>query len=550
MYRWSESNNWVIDIEDLFNKFITNISLHMRPQRGSLNRKEIEELAVSCPKREIMNHDIQQSVIYFNDSKDSILLALKKDISEKSIFSDKLNLIKLYIETGNLDDALKLACEIYMYEDTFMYYYLWLLYALRKIDNLMEECNRIIQQNACLYYAHYFKGLVFMEEQKYISAIDSLKDALSNDNTFEVNFILAKLYNLVGKYDASLRHYRFCQLKQPMNEGVLLGISSLVPNHEAIEYLDQLIEVNPKNYSAYLKKGKILRYYGMNNDAYEYFQKYLNYHFPNEKDSTEVLKEISLCLLSMNDERAFKYLNIWLLDLLFNDYNDKIKEGEELVIFDSSWNNTQLVECTKSGEDFIIRTSIRQYLLIKGEDSKIAIGCTVDPFLEMTMDFFKEQEQTKIENGYEYIPSIIKVYRYNKEFEKMINLMSLQDNAGLNKDYYFTDKRGNDRWSFKEYISKHLATSVLVEELNNAIHVRIQVGNAIITGWFNKGGENYFKFCSKVENPTGFEEAVLILECGQTKQQVQIKFEVRCIKIIKSAYYPRGNYVRDVKLPI
>jgi tetratricopeptide (TPR) repeat protein len=345
-----------------------------------------------------------------------------------------------------------------------------------------------------------------------------------------------------------LEHYQFCLSKEPLNAEVLVEISSLLPKNEAIVCLDQAIEINPSLIQAYFKKGKILRYFGLNEDAYEYFQKYLSHQGMNDEISNEFFKEMSLCLLSLGDDRAFNYMNNWLTDFLFNGANSKIATGETITILDNLWNQAQLIVCAKVGDDYIIRTSIREYLLIKGEESYIAIGCTPDSFLKMSADFFRTFN-IKVENGYEYIPSIIKVYRSKNEFDKVIKSMRLQDHTYLNKDFYFPEGRGIGRWHYKEYISKKEAISVLIEELENAIHVQVKVGNSLITGWFKKGGEGYFKFCSKVENPPNFMEAVLVLECAESKEKANIKFSVQSIKIVKSATYPRAAYFKDIILP-
>jgi tetratricopeptide (TPR) repeat protein len=548
MYQWSATRNWDIEIDNWFNKLIAKISLILRPERGSLNRREFEEIALSCPRRDHVKHDAPQSTVHFDHSKESILLMLKKDIALNKHFSEKLTLMKLYIELDRWEDALKQASEIFEYKESFMYYYLWVLYQSQNYNLLMKRCNHLIKQNVCLYYSYYYRGLVFLGRKEYSKAIDSLMNALSYDSTFDVNLRLAQLYYLTGNEASSLEHYQFCLSKEPLNAEVLVEISSLLPKNEAIVCLDQAIEINPSLIQAYFKKGKILRYFGLNEDAYEYFQKYLSHQGMNDEISNEFFKEMSLCLLSLGDDRAFNYMNNWLTDFLFNGANSKIATGETITILDNLWNQAQLIVCAKVGDDYIIRTSIREYLLIKGEESYIAIGCTPDSFLKMSADFFRTFN-IKVENGYEYIPSIIKVYRSKNEFDKVIKSMRLQDHTYLNKDFYFPEGRGIGRWHYKEYISKKEAISVLIEELENAIHVQVKVGNSLITGWFKKGGEGYFKFCSKVENPPNFMEAVLVLECAESKEKANIKFSVQSIKIVKSATYPRAAYFKDIILP-
>jgi len=548
MHEWSRTKNWAIEINDLFDKLISYLSLDLRTRRGSLKKKEIEELALRYPKRKVNNHVAPQARIHYDHSKTSILLALTKDIVENKHFSEKLTLIKLYTEMERWDDAQQQAEELINYNDTFKYYYLWFLYQSGKYNRLMDQCNQFIKHKMCPYYSNYYKGLIFMERKEYSKAIDSMRKALWNDDTFDVNLRLAQLYNLSGNKIESINYYRLCLSKQPLNAEVLVEISPLLLNHEAITYLDQAIDINPNLNQAYLEKGKILRYYGMNKDANEYFQKYLSLQDVNNKESDEVLMEISLCLLSLGDEKAYIYMNDWLINLLFNKAKNNNANDEITVIMDSSWRNTQLIVCTKSGEDYIVSTPISEYLLIKREESVIGIGCISDSFLKMSADFFRKQSK-EIPNDFEYIPAIVKGYRSKNEFNKVIKSMRLHEYANLNKDYFTNIANGSGKWHFKEYISNKESTSVLIDELQNAMHVQINFGNFIITGWFKKGGANYFMFSSKVENSNANAEAVLILECEESQEIIHIKFKVNVIKIVKSANFPR-EYVRDVVLPV
>ncbi|MCU6709727.1 hypothetical protein M6D81_13575 [Paenibacillus sp. J5C_2022] len=548
MYDWSSKQNLAVEIDDWFDKLISYLSLDLRVHRGSLKKKEIEELAIKYPKREVSNHIAPKSIMHYDHSKNSILLALTKDIAENKHFAEKLTFIKLYTEMDRWDEAQQKAEELINYGDTFKYYYLWFLYQSGKYNRLMDQCNQFNKQELCPYYSNYYKGLVFLERFDYSKAIDCLQKALLNDNTFDVNLRLAQLYNLSQNKIESLKYYRLCLSKQPLNAELLVEISPLLLNHEAITFLDKALEINPEIHQAYFEKGKILRYYGMNKDANEYFQKYLSLRDILNKESDEVLKEISLCLLSLGDEKAYIYMNDWLINLLYNKSKNKKVNDEIIVIMDNSWLNTQLIVCKKSGEDYIVSTPISEYILTKREESFIGIGCMSDSFLRMSANLFRKNN-VGIPNDYEYIPAIVKAYRSKNEFNKVIKSMRLDHSANLNKDYLTNTVNGSGQWHFKEYISEYDSTSVLIDELQNAMHVQIEVGNFRITGWFNKGGENYFMFNSKVENSSANDEAVLILECEESKEIIHIKFNVGVIKIVKSANFPR-KYVRDVVLPV
>ncbi|MGE6664120.1 dsDNA nuclease domain-containing protein [Paenibacillus xylanexedens] len=548
IYQWCAINSWEVDLDDFFDKLIAKISTNLRPNRGFLNRREIEELVLNCPKKSYyIKRDASLHNIYFNNSKDSLLIGITKDIYEESHFSDKLNILKNCIELKDWINAEKVANKIKRYKETFMYYYLWVLYHSDNEKLLSEQCQQLIHERQCVYYSNYYQGLLYFKTNRYYKAINNMKYALSEDSTFEVNLRLAELYKLTNKTEKSLEHYRTCMASQPCNPEVLIGISPLLPKHEAIEFLDRAIGIDPNRYNAYFEKGKILRFYGLDKDAYDYFLKYYSFikDISGKKVPSELLREISFCLISLGDIRAIDYLNRWLDDFLFENFDNKVRDGGSIIIMDGSLNNIEIVVCTKAEDDFVIDTSLLKYTLIKAERSKIFISCTPESFLRMTKEHFQNFKSDLIfEDGYEYLPSIIKIYWSKGEFDKVINSIRLEDNMCLNKDYQFRNK-GGDLSFFKEFISKNGSTKVFIEELQNALNLRVAVGSHIIMGWFNNGGEGYFKFCSRVEKSS---EAVLVLECAETHEIVHIKFSVDNIEITKKSSF-RDSYIKDIELP-
>lgn len=548
IYQWCAINSWEVDLNDFFDKLIAKISTNLRPNRGFLNRREIEELVLNCPKKSYhVKRDASLHNIYFNNSKDSLLIGITKDIHEESQFSDKLNIIKNCIELKDWINAEKVANEIKKYKETFMYYYLWVLYHSDNEKLLKEQCQQLIQEKKCIYYSNYYQGLLHAKTKRYYKAIINMKYALSEDSTFEVNLRLAELYKLTNKKEKSLEHYRSCMASQPSNPEVLIGISPLLPKHEAIECLDRAISIDPHRRNAYFEKGKILRFYGLHKDAYDYFLKYFSFikDIGGKRVPSELLREISFCLISMGEVVGIDYLNQWLEDFLFNDVDKKLKYGQSIIIMDGSLNNIETVVCTKTEGDFVVDTSLLKYTLIRGDRSNIFIGCIPDSFLKMTKEHFQNfKPDLKFEDGYEYLPSIIKIYWSKIEFDKVINSIRIEDNMCLNKNYEFYDKNGDLNF-FKEYISKNGSTNVSIEELKNALNIRVTVGSHIILGWFNNGGDGYFKFCSRVEKSS---EAVLVLECAETHEIVHIKFSVDNIEITKKSSF-RDSYIKDIELP-
>ncbi|MCB2354407.1 tetratricopeptide repeat protein [Clostridium estertheticum] len=541
MYKWAEGNKLQVEIDDLFDKLTAKISNYLRTKRGALNYNDIEIIARKCTKK---NNEVIKRQHFYDSSTSSIIIALNRDIDEQKHFSDKLKFIKLYIETYNYDEAQKLAEEIYPFNDNFKYYHIWVLYKLGKQTDIMNICDNLIKENKCMYYALYYKGTVLLEAKEYEQAIDCLLHANQIQNTYDVNLKIGKLYQIAEKRDESLKHYNCCLQLDNTDANLYLEMSNLLPDTKAIEYLDNAIRLDPNLYKAYFQKGKILRYYGMSQDAYKYFNKYLEH----KKDDIECFKEISLCLLNMNDDKAHYYLNDWLKEIIFTEDFSLIQDGKSICIVDVMWNKIQNIICVKQDEDFIIITPISEYILHSSSNNEIGIGYITDGFIKMSKEFFKKHGSI-IEVGEEFIPCITKLYSTKKEFNKIFSKIQIDNSIKLNKDYNI--ELGNNQTSrFREYIDTKNVTSIIIDEFLNDMHVKVTIGKIVITGWFKKDGEGYFVFRSKIENPSGFSEAVVVLGCIEPREEVHIKFDIGNIKIKKSVVYDRENYVGDIVLPL
>lgn len=540
IYRWSVKNNISIEVDDLFEKLIAKISTSLRINRGSLNYDYIEYIARKCLKR---TYKLIKKPPYYDSSIESITVALDRDIEQFKHLSGQLMGIKFYIKDQKYQEALKLLEEIYDYNENFMYYYIWILYKVGEKEKVINLCDDLIGKNKCIYYANYYKGVILLEKNDYEQALKCLKLAKSIQDTYDINFQLGNLYKSLDETDNSLRYYKRCFEIDNTDANLYLEISSLLTSAKAIEYIDNALKINPKLYKAYYKKGQILHFYGIHNEAYKCFLKYLEYN----KDDIECFREISLCLLSMNDNKAEYYLNYWLKEILFDEKYNQIKSGKQKLFIDLMWNETQVILCTKCDEGFVVNTSLSQYLIQECSYSQIAIGCIVDSFLEMNKKMFQRRGEN-IDDGFEFIPCIIKRYSSDIEFQSVLNQIKMGNNLLLNKEDNI-ELSDNSICKFKEYISEEGKVNVLIDEFLNSMHVRASFENHIISGWFKKDGEGYFAFCNKMQSEVPFNEAVFILTCDESKEQVNIKFNVKGIKFNKNPiYYSEDDYIEKIKM--
>lgn len=531
IYVWTRDENLDIDIDGVFDSLITNISLNLRPNRGYINKQDIYDICLKYPsKKRSLKNNLHNNSYWAKD--EIILLALQKYINEKERLATELTLLKVRIENKDYIEAEKLINNYSEYMPDFEFYKLWIMYKLNKFQLLQEYCDTLIKNDKSIYYSNYFKSLYLMEENNYSEAISVANIAQSIINSFEINLVLAKLNYFIGDKTNSRKYYKHCLEKQPDNCEVLVGISVLLSYDKGLEYIDRSITLNPDFYLAYLEKGKILRLRGKYEKASECFYKYLEF----EKDSRELYRELSLCLINLKDEYKFEYLNKWLGDFLYEDLFYTMADNEVVLITDITIDQTNIITCTKSGKDFKISSQDFEFLLIKNDKSIITIGCMVDSFLKMTKDLF-EESGSKAVNGYEYIPAIMKLYPDKSYFSKMINSFSFEQNCMLNKQYQFIEESTNEEWDFKEYICKDGVLEVTILEFHKDVKVDIRLGDGIITGDFNRAGKGYFNFLSKIESPSEFSEFALVLECGESREKVHIKSEVKSVKIIKKPLF-------------
>lgn len=531
IHDWAQNENLELDVEGVFDSLISNITMNLRPNRGYLNKQDIVDICLKYPKKKGSSKNYLINNSYW--AKDNIiLLSLQKYTDETERFVTELTILKMYIENQDYIQVEKLINDYSNYMQDFELYKLWIMYKLGRVELIHEYCDCLIETKRTLYYAYYFKSIVLMQENNYYESILYANKAYSIVNSFEINLVLAKLYYLVGETVKSRNYYNYCLKKQSNNCEVLVGLSALLPADKALEYIERSIKYDPDFYMAYLEKGKILRSLGKYKKAIECFYKYLKF----EKNSRELYRELSLCLINLNNETNFEYLIKWLEEFLYEDLFDKMADGEMVLITDITANQTNIITCTKSGEDFKICSPISEFLLVRDEKSFITIGCIVDPFLKMTKESF-EKSGSEFENGYEYIPSIMKFYQSENQFRKILYSFSLEYNGGLNKDYVFNEESRNEEWSFKEYICKDDQLEVNILEFREDVKVEIHLGEGVITGDFSRNGEGYFNFCSKIENPTDFSEFVLVLECEESREKIHIKTNVKAVKITKKPLF-------------
>lgn len=536
IYMWADRNNLEIDVNDLFKIIIANMASDLRVNRGFLKNKDIKNLALRCKKKlniiEETNLDISTDIEY-------ILKKMDNDLCKSSCFIDKLKLLKVYIENKDYLSALKISEEIDRDTDKYKIYSIWCNYNIGNYKKVEGLCNSILEKDEYNYLANIYMGIINIKFRE--KAIKHLSKAREMKDSYEVNYNMATVYKISEESAKSLLYYKRCLEIDNNSVDAHFNISMLLPYSESIEHLDKVIQLDKNFQEAYLSKGKILRFFGKYEDAYEYLDKYIQ--FGNENND-EVIKEIALCLLDMGrQEESNCFLGMWLKELLTGEEFRNMKNDRSIVILDLLWHDSKFLACTKQGDSFIVETPFSSFMLSMDNESEIGIGIVVDTLL----DFFKrsgESNGKKFPKGYEYIPVIIKTYKGKEEYLRMKESILNENILSLNKDY------SNDLSICREYEDNSNTIEIVIEECDKYIVTTIKVGNNRIGGWFPRTGENYFKFKCKVDEEIPFDRAAILLACIETNETMRIIMNVNNIKFNKNPLYKREKYYNDIKMPL
>ena len=250
---------------------------------------------------------MQQELGFFEEAESNY----KSLITNNSDIKSKINLYNLYINRGLLEEALKLITSIQKDKQNFNKVdedKAYLLFLLKKYDDSIIECNKILNKNKDSISALNTLGLCFLNLKNYNEASISLVKALGLDSkNIKVLNSLGRLNHEMRKsQDAELYFIKAHELSPNVFEtlnniaGFYLEESNYI---KAINFYKKAEKLNPKN--------SIL----LNNIAKTYLcikkideaEKYCRNAISIDQNNDDFKKTLSLVLLKKCD-----FQNAWL----------------------------------------------------------------------------------------------------------------------------------------------------------------------------------------------------------------------------------------------
>ena len=173
-------------------------------------------------------------------------------------------IIQFYIDTGEINLAKK-ALQMGINQHPFHIDLLLLKSELLIFDDAHEEASQLLdtieEMEPSNQEIHIQKAAISSKHKKHQVAIEHLFKGLEQaDDPHEIWSLLAMEYMVLEKYTEAKNYFRLCIEEDPedyqMMYNLLFCLDYLKANHEALEVLNIVLEINPYNEIAWLESGK------------------------------------------------------------------------------------------------------------------------------------------------------------------------------------------------------------------------------------------------------------------------------------------------------
>jgi tetratricopeptide (TPR) repeat protein len=115
----------------------------------------------------------------------------------------------------------------------------------QKWDEALSLLDTLLKSHPLHEYAHYLRGLIYMEQRNFGKALSALRQALyCNSNFILARYTLGELYTQMGHPTQAVKEWRFAQhLLTPLSP------ESLVPHSAdlSVDMLNGLLEMHLRN---------------------------------------------------------------------------------------------------------------------------------------------------------------------------------------------------------------------------------------------------------------------------------------------------------------
>ena len=378
-WKWTEKQNYSVDIY----KFIDSMNSKMQILRGSRGFLKIEEMNELVSKHSVESLATKIiKVAYESQFIDAskILLAIGETQGEilKGL-EDKLFNAQDMFKKGNYVEALDIYLGIVkIFPKEHIQIHCAMIYEiLAEHENALYYCNEILNNNPSNYIANLIKGTCMGALKRYTEAIAQLEKTIFYKNTPEAHYNLGLTYWLDDNRSKAVQHFNFCLELDESFVDAHLNISICYFEIQSYElsllHVNKALQLNPDLYQAYGHKGELYRFFGLNDDSIEYFQKCLE----GDKENYQALLGISLCFADKGYlSESIIYFKSFFRYYYQNFFLPDDTSGKEVRLIDIGWKRTNFTtfELYSKNRVNIYINKVCLPISLKGSNDLIFIG--------------------------------------------------------------------------------------------------------------------------------------------------------------------------------
>lgn len=490
---WLDKINYSLNKELFINELLVTVS-KLRATRGFINKKTILELAKKYSIDSIAKTYIEQTILILQKPPEILKMLGETTNDIVNPISEKLRIAENEITKGNYKEALEVYTSLAnIYQNEFVYLQCAMLYdEIGETIRAFEYCDKVLKLNDSVYEAYYIKGTCLCEQRKYDEAIFNYKKALEIKESYELYYNLGYTFWLKQDRESSVVYYKKSLKLNDSNSSAHLNLSisyfELQELHKALDHIDKALSLEPLMFQALARKGELLRYVGIYDEATIYFEKCLE----QDKDNYMALYGLFLCLC---EQGKMDHGLVYLARLLSVYKDTFFKEGKKsILVIDAGWYRTLYFKLELIGNDQVLIDLLGMQVIINMSVSK--------DYIFIGLDILKD------DNTQMFYPFLGKVFEtknyYTQTVDEILKRVHL---------IQFFDK--------PIYIDINNEIETYIQELEDNVFIKISFGDFVISGYTSsKGKEGYFGFKDYYDE---YGQYKVVIGCKETKEQFIIE---------------------------
>ncbi len=504
IYEWADRHKLFVDVQKVLEILISKISLELRRYGGLLDYKEIIDIINQNKSSKIASLSEKKS---YDLSKIRIIGEIEEKMRKHPREFDGLQSLKLKIENDLFIEAINNIDSYYPEYSEYLNIYLWLLNMNGKYKEVISIKDEIKSENIEGRF-QYIKALY--ELGSYKDVINEVHYINNMEKTFELNMYLGMSYANIEDFNNARKLFEECiNINPEITEPYIEMAKTYGYSKSALTYLNMAIMADKRNPKSYLEKGKIKRYFGLFEEAFSCFEKYME--LSEDYYNEFVLRELSLSCYGANLEEKNIYFSRWLDRMV--KFNTIQEFNDNIVGVDIGFEYTNLFYINVGEKEVTIDVNNNYKLsIIKQSYSIGAIGLYISPsnygLLKMQEELFEKSmsdmrsvkdDDTLMEKA--AMPTLFKLFDDEDTYNEMKRTLLKLNVLIMNHQYE----------GYVEYFANDEDIKVKIVKKQYSLDAAINVGGYCFDIWVPKTEDGYQAFMKKLSGEIMFNEAAVVL---------------------------------------